>query len=415
DHPLELPPIGQVDIVGEHGNGDEGGEEKKQRPGPHVSFLSSAAIRGFILACDILIYDPPRLGRPSLGGVMAKSKLFSLLTRDHLQIAEHHLREGRKDKAAEAYAKGGDFQRAARLAAETGDEPGAIAYALQGTLGEIPEGYGEASAQEAGELLAVRGHHQEAILLFEMAKAFRKAAESALKLKQFPRAARYYEQAKAWGEAALYYERANLFNDVLRVLELESKRLRQDPRAGADPATDLKLRQVDLKRAEILSRLGRGGEGAALAGRLEATPKTALMLEQAGKYVEAIQAFLALGKPEEARRLLPKVSDADRRRVAQAYLDAGLSLEAAHLFAALGHPREAAEAYEAAGDWVKAGARWEAAREPQRAATAYPRAGDRDAAAAHYLKAGQPLDAAHLLLAAGDRPQAARALMQIQP
>src|SRR6185295_9281826 len=337
DHPLELPPIGQVDIVGEHGNGGEGGEEKEQGPGPHVSFLSSAAIRGFILACDILIYDPPRLGRPSLGGVMAKSKLFSLLTRDHLQIAEHHLREGRKDKAAEAYAKGGDFQRAARLAAETGDEPGAIAYALQGTLGEIPEGYGEASAQEAGELLAVRGHHQEAILLFE--------------------------QAKAWGEAALYYERANLFNDVLRVLELESKRLRQDPRAGADPATDLKLRQVDLKRAEILSRLGRGGEGAALAGRLEATPKTALMLEQAGKYVEAIPAFLALGKPEEARRLLPKVSDADRRRVAQAYLDAGLSLEAAHLFAALGHPREAAEAYEAAGDWVKAGARWEAARE----------------------------------------------------
>jgi len=371
----------------------------------------------------------------------SKSKLFSLLTRDHGQIAEHHLREGRKDKAAEAYAKGGDFQRAAKLAAEMGDEPRAITYTLLGALGQIPEGYAEASAQEAGELLAVRGHHQEAILLFEMAKAFRKAAESAIKLKQFPRAGRFYEQAKAWGDAALYYERANLPNDVLRVLELESKRLRQDPRAGADPATDLRLRQVDMKRAEILSRLGRSGEGAALAGQLEATPKTALLLEQAGKYVEAIQAFLELGQAEEARRLLPKVSDADRQRVAQAYLRAELPLEAAHLFAALGLAREAAAAYEAAKDWAKAGSRWEAAREPQQAAHAYlradrprdaarcfaaagkpqlaaaafVRAGDRDAAVAQYLKAGQPLDAAHLLLAAGDRPQAARALMQIQP
>ena len=31
-----------------------------------------------------------------------KSKLLSLFTRDHAQLAEQHLREGRKDKAAEA-------------------------------------------------------------------------------------------------------------------------------------------------------------------------------------------------------------------------------------------------------------------------------------------------------------------------
>jgi len=370
-----------------------------------------------------------------------KSKLFSLFSRDYAQIAENLLRDGKKDKAAEAYARGGDFQRAAKLAAEIGDEPQAIAYTLQGALGEIPEGYAEASAQEAGELLAVRGHHLEAIFLFELAKAWRKAAESALKLKQYPRTARYYELSKAWGEAAIYYERANMHNDVLRVLEQESKRLRQDPRAGADPATDLRLREVDLKRAQILSRLGRGNEGAALAGQLQATSKSVQLLETAGKYVEAIQAFLEMDKPDEARRLLPRVPEAERQRVAQVFLRGGLALEAAHLFASLGLAREAAEAYEAAKDWAKAGSRWEAARDPQRAAHAYLRAdrprdaarcftaagkpqlaaaayvkaGDREAAATSYLKAGQPLDAAHLLLAGGDRSQAARALMQIQP
>ena len=102
----------------------------------------------------------------------SKSKLFSFLSRDHAQIAEQHLREGRKDKAAEAYARGGDFHQAAKVAAQAGDEARAVTYTLQAALGQIPEGYAEASAQEAGELLAVRGHHQEAILLFEMAKAF---------------------------------------------------------------------------------------------------------------------------------------------------------------------------------------------------------------------------------------------------
>ncbi len=239
------------------------------------------------------------------------AKLLSLLTRNYAQMAEQYLREGKKDKAVEAYARAGNFHHAAKLAAEIGDEPRAIAYTLQGALGQIPEGYAEASAQQAGELLAVRGHHQEAVFLFETAKAYRKAAESSLKLKQYPRAARFYELSKGWAEAALYYERAKMYNDALRVLELESKRLRQDPRAGADPATNLRLREVDLKRAEILSQLGRSGEGAALAGRHQATQKSAHLLEEAGKYVEAVQAFL---EPRQARRRPAPAAEGARSR-----------------------------------------------------------------------------------------------------
>src|SRR5436305_3856543 len=370
-----------------------------------------------------------------------KSKLFSLFTRDHLQLAEHHLREGNKDKAAEAFAKGGNHQQAARLYAEIGDEIRAVECSLVATLGEVPEGYSEATALQGGELLAVRGQYKEAIALFEMAKAWKQAADCSLKVKQNVRAARYYERARSWAEAALYYEREEMFEDAVRVLELESKRLHQDPRARFDPGTAARLREVDLKRAQLLARLGRGGEGAALLGADQATPKAAQLLANAGKYVEAIQAYLEMRNPEEAARLAAKVAGHDRRRLAEVYLRHGLPVEAGHLFAALGFAREAAEAYEAGQDWARAASRWEAARDlaraaqgylradrprdaarcfagagkPQLAAAAYAKAGDHAAAAASYLRAGQPLDAARQLLVAGDKTQAARALTQVQP
>src|SRR5260370_15411124 len=156
-----------------------------------------------------------------------KSKFISLLTRDHLQRAEHALREGDKTRAAELFARGGDFERAARLAFELRDERLAVECALLGALGEVPEGYADASAVQAGELLVLKGHHRQASGLFELAQAWRNAAEVALKLNQPGRAARHYERARAWPEAALYYERADLVPDAARALEQESKRLRQ--------------------------------------------------------------------------------------------------------------------------------------------------------------------------------------------
>jgi len=370
-----------------------------------------------------------------------KSRLLSIFTRDHLRLAELHLKEGKKDKAAEAFAKAGEYQQAAKLAAEIGDEAKAVEHSLMATLGSIPEGYGEATAQQAGELLAVRGHHKEAIPLFELAKAWRQAAESSLKIKQVVRAARSYERGKMWAEAALYFQRAGMEQDTLRMLELEAKRLQQDPRARNDPRTAARLREVDLERAQILARLGRGTEGAALLGTGQATPKTAQLLADAGKYVEAIEAHLEMRNPEAAARLAPKVEDRDRRRLAEIYLRHGLPVEAGHLFAALGFAREAAEAYETGQDWARAASRWEAARDPQRgaqaylhahrprdaarcfaaagkpqlAAAAYAEAGDHAAAAASYARAGLLLDAARQFLAAGDKVQAARALTQIQP
>jgi hypothetical protein len=372
---------------------------------------------------------------------MAKAKLLALLTRDHRALAEQQIAAGHKDKAAQLYMRAGEFELAARLAAEIGDERLAVEAALRATLGEVPEGYSAAGAQQGAELLAFKGHHREAVELFEMARAWRQAAESALKLQQPARAARLYERGKQLTEAALYYSRAGLAEDELRVLKLESERLREGGRARrGDPQTDAALQRIDLRRAELLRRLGKSAESASLLRDAAPTAQTGRLLEQAGQHEQAVNAYLAAGELDQAVRLLGSQPGIDRNLAAEVYLRSEQPLAAAHIFANLGLSRESAEAYEAGGDLGRAGSRWEAAQDPDRAAHAYLRAGrtrdagrcfaaagkphlaaasyakagDRPAAAAQYLKAGQPVAAAGELVAAGDKAAAAKLLLDVQ-
>jgi tetratricopeptide (TPR) repeat protein len=368
-----------------------------------------------------------------------KSKLFARLSNDRVRLAELAVQEGKKDKAIELYAKAGEFAPAARLAAEVGDRRAAVRLYLQAALGHVPEGYDDAEPRQAGELLARAGHHREALELFDLGQAFRPAAESALKLQQFSRAARLYERAKGWAEAATYYERSGMIPDTLRVLEQESRRLAQEGQLR--PAAAAAQQEVDVRRAELLVRLGRQDEAARLLQAAGPNLRAARMLETAGRCEEAIEVYLRLGEPAEAVRLLPKAPGLDRRRLAEVYRAAGRHAEAGDTFAALGAARDAAASYEAGGVWAKAGSRWEAAGEHLKAAGAYQRverfqdaarcfaaagemqlaaaararAGDRSGAATTLLKAGQPIDAARELLAAGDRAGAAKALFQVHP
>ena len=380
---------------------------------------------------------------------MAKAKLLALLTRDHHALAEQELAAGRKDKAAQLYLRAGDFEIAARLAAEIGDERLAVEAALRATLGEVPDGYAAAGAQQAAELLVFKGHHREAVELFELARAWRQAAEAALKLQQPARAARLYERGRHLSEAALYYSRAGLAEDELRVLKLESERLRETGRTRRGDAQthqthqthqDTELQRIDLRRAELLRRLGKKAESASLLREAAPTAQTGRLLEQAGQHEQAVNAYLAAGELDQAVRLLGAQPGIDRRLAAEVYLRSEQPLAAAHIFAGLGLSRESAEAYEAGGDWGRAGSRWEAAQDADRAAHAYLRggrtrdagrcfaaagkphlaaasyakAGDRPAAAAQYLKAGQPVAAAGELAAGGDKAAAAKLLLDVQ-
>jgi tetratricopeptide (TPR) repeat protein len=333
-------------------------------------------------------------------------KLFSRLARDHQTLAETYLREGNKAKAAEAYAKAGDYQRAAELATELQDEAGLIRYSLLAAQGRILPGQGDLNARQAGDLLATAGSFEAAIPLFELAGDFRKAAAAALKLKDDGRAAAFYETSKMWAEAGVCYERAGLFRDSLRMLELEAKSL---ARGHSQPTA--RLQEVNLKRAEILLQLGRSSTALALLKQLPASVRRAELLERTGNYTEAIEAYLGAGDNDRALALAKRSPD-QGRRVANIHLRAGRAVQAGQLFADLGLMREAAEAYETGRDWWRAAYGWEMAKEPARAVEAYRQAGKLQDAARCSLAAGLPQQAAELYVQAG--APAAAALVYVQ-
>jgi tetratricopeptide (TPR) repeat protein len=369
--------------------------------------------------------------------MVSKSTFTSRLTRDPRQRAEQYAREGKPQKAAEMYARAGDYRKAAQLAIEAGDERLAVDAMLRAVFGEDPK---PLSALDAADLLVAGGHHDAAIGLFELARSYRRAAASALALGQAARAARIYERGRSYADAALQFENAELLEDALRMLELETKRLGgRDAASRLDAPTQERLARLELRRAEVLRKLGKGTEAAALLRDVRPSLATVRLLEQKGKYREAIEAALSIGETETAVRLLNRAPGIDRQLAAQIYLRGGHPLEAANLYASLGMAREAAEAYEAGGDPAKAGSRWETANEHERAADAYQRAkrprdagrcyavlgkmqlaaaafaraGDHVAAAEQYLKGRLRVAAATELVAAGDKAQAARVLMQV--
>src|ERR1700688_916003 len=128
--------------------------------------------------------------------MVSKSSFTSKLIRDPRQRAELYSREGRPQKAAEMYARAGDFRQAARLAIEAGDERLAVECSLKAAFGVTaggqaahpspgqppPAGQAPPSLQPlaAAELLEAHDHYDEAIGLFELARAYRRAAASAL-------------------------------------------------------------------------------------------------------------------------------------------------------------------------------------------------------------------------------------------
>jgi tetratricopeptide (TPR) repeat protein len=333
---------------------------------------------------------------------------LSRITRDHQKLAEGYVRQGNKRQAAEEYAKAGDYQRAAGLAAEIQDEPKLIRYSLQGALGRLPPRIDGMDAGQAGELLASNGHFETAIPLFELAGDYKGAAAAAFKLRDSGRAARFYEKAKMWAEAAIHYEQKGLFEDALRALELEAKSL---SRNRTEPSA--RLQEVNLKRAEVLLQLGRSTPAATLLLALPPSVRRAELLERSGRSTEAIEAYLGIGENDRALALAKRSPD-QSRRVAQVHLQSGRPAQAGQIFASLGLVREAAEAYEAAEDWWQAAYRWETVQEPARAAQAYRKANKLRDAARCFAAAGQPLEAAEIYHALGNLAMAASLYAQAE-
>jgi|CXWL01.1.fsa_nt_gi serine/threonine-protein kinase len=370
---------------------------------------------------------------------MAKNWLTALVTGDQRRLAELAIAEGKIDAAVEALTKGGFYMDAARLAEEHGKRAKAVELYIKAVLGKDAGDVADGGAKQAGELLVASGQYKDAVALFEAAQAWKQAADIALKINQPARAAKFYEKAGLWAPAATNFERVSLPADALRMHEKESLRLAAEKVKDANLLE--RIRITDLKRAELMAKVGRNAEAAALYKTHGQIAKAAGLLSSAGQPKEAAEAYLAAGLPEQALKILEKSPTMEPRLAAEIYKRNGRHREAAQFLATLGRSREAAEAYESAGDFAKAAELWERAHEQIRAATAYKRAnklrdagrcfdaagsplvaaeayasaGDHLAAADAYVKGGAPYQAASCFLRVGRKQDASRALQQVTP
>ncbi|HEV8237986.1 MAG TPA: protein kinase [Thermoanaerobaculia bacterium] len=358
----------------------------------------------------------------------ARSPFLARLAGDPLRAGDLYYQQGNLGAAAAMYRRAKRFDQAARVQLELGDRKAALELYLEA-----------GDHLHAGELLAQDGDHREAIPHFENARAYVKAAESSLALKQHDKAARYYERGGALDRASICFEKAGELEEAMRVLEREARSLAGRIRVGGDESLKDALRQVDARRAGFLARLGRAGEAADLLLVQGDSAGAAELLEKSGEAERAVRSWVAAGQPERALPLLRAASTLPAEERARIFRSCQRYGEAAELFAEAGHDAESAECWEAAGIHEQAGPLWESAGELERAAEAfaaarrwsdaarcyraagklelaaeaYVQVPDEKAAAECYLAADRPLRAARSFVAAGDRGAAAQALQTI--
>jgi tetratricopeptide (TPR) repeat protein len=359
---------------------------------------------------------------------VSRSPWLARLAGDPLRAADLYYQQGRLRQAADMYRRAGRYDQAARVQLEIGDRAAALALLLEG-----------GDHLRAGELLAQDGDHREALPHFEAARAWVRAAESALELKQPERAARYYEKAGVLMRAAACFEKAGELAEALRVLEREARNLTGRVRHSGDDSLKDQLRGLEAQRANLLARIGRTAEAADLLLVQGAVGRAAELLERSGDTTRAARAWLQARQPERALPLLAQSSGFTAAERGDVYRQCQRYVEAAAEYLAADRRAEAAECLESAGDWAAAAPLWEgtgeleraaeiysraerwreaarcfsSCRRPELAAEAFERAGDLSSAAACFLEAGHPLRAAEGFLAAGDRTGAARALQSI--
>jgi len=350
------------------------------------------------------------------------STLWSRFVRDYQSAGDHYYREGKLNRAAEMYARAGNWLEAARAACRAEQLDRALEYLDQGEDHEA-----------AGDLLAAHGAEREAVRYYERAGALWKAGEAALRTKQALRAAALFERSGGFSRAAECYEQSGDLDSAIRAWASESEKLERDGEI-AD------ARRIDAHRAQLLARVGRPAEAAQLCERLGQPALAAEMWMRASKPELAIERFLDAGEARRAAALLERVPAVDPEQKARVLSAAAHHREAAELYLELDRPEDAAIALEAAGDWLRAaelrrrngelapaadlyfraGAYAVAAEcfselgVLDRAGEAYARSGRPDRAASCYLAVGRPLDAARMFLAAEDQESAASALQAVE-
>ncbi len=331
-----------------------------------------------------------------------------IFSRDHVRKGDQEYQKGNLQRAAELYLKAKRFRQAAGV------------YAELGRIGKAVEIYVKAGhPRMAAELLAAEGRDKEAIQKYEEAGDFAAAAKICLKANYPVRAGRLFERAKMYRRAAEAFTAGGEIEGALRALEAESAALRGQRTSGRSHALEKQIRELDARRAEILSNLGRHLEAAELLAEHGRSAPAAAFYERAGRFGRAAQSYLDAGRITEALAAIEKAPNAEDELKAEIYLNCGRHREAAEIFEHMGRYDAAASAYEGAESWARAAELWEKAEAYGRAADffklveRYQDAGrcfamaDRhDEAAEAFALAGNDLSAADAYLASDNQLKA---------
>lgn len=315
------------------------------------------------------------------------------------QLADKHYRKGSFRRAAELYRKAKRFRDEANCYVQLGEIDAAVAVYEEHDL-----------LQEAAELLISNDKHKEASSLFEKAGSFRQAAEAARKVRMLPRAGRLFEKARMHDEAATCFLQAGETDHAARALEHRARWLETERRDNPSPAIEREIRQLDLRRSDVLERMGRHGEAARLLARCGMLTRAAAMFEKAGQHSSAASSYLEAGRFDRALEAVEAYPDAvDDELKAEIYLNCSRRREAAEIFERMGRLDAAATAYQDDGMLEEAARLWEKSEAPSLAADLFRDAGLLADAGRNYMTAGDFAGAAKCYLKAGLSKPAAEA------
>lgn len=280
-----------------------------------------------------------------------------------VERAEESFENGQYAKAAELFAKAGEWRRVAEIREHRLEDLAGAAEAFEKADEPL----------EAARVLEQAGKPREAVPLYQRAGALRKAGEASLAADDPERAAGFFEQVGLYERASDCYLDVGHTERALRVLEKEREELEKRRDDRPDRHLDDRLRLLDLRRADISEKLGRYTEAARLFEQHGETRRAARLFEESGNAERAAELYLAIDHHEDALRLAEEseVLSADMR--AEILLNAAKHVQAAEILEEVGKYGAAAQAYEDAGELAHSAALWKRDGSYAKAADLYER------------------------------------------
>ncbi len=362
-------------------------------------------------------------------------------------------------REAKKAARQGDYSRAGDLCDMAGHPLEAIEFYLQGKhhllAGQIAARIGEYSqaagyfssggdATQAAEMYLKAGQKKKAVMIYERSGQYLKAAELEEKMMNHTAAAAMYEMAGQTEKAAQIFAQAG---DNGKAAELYEKLMTPTRKNSIDSGS---FSFDEEKRSSRYARFA-----GILYMKAGLFSKAAPLLEDAGMFEQAIEAYRKSGESDHAVALLIKLENhaealkmveedpaisldarllgelhlrsGNYERAAEVFLSSGLKFKAAEcfessgdlaraasLYAAEGETSRAADLYASIGRHLEAAGCYEKAREFSKAGDEFERARVPDEAVRVYLAANRTIEAARIYLDLGSSSQAIRVLQRVQ-